>query len=121
MRSGQCQLWQHPTLVDLCGLKGDTQKNEKGHDLDGFSVRPFLENPKAETWDGPVGALSTLGGRHWTLRTKRWRYIRYENGEEELYDHDNDPREWTNQADKPELREIKEALREKMDAMAEIK
>ena len=111
----------YPTLVDLCALKGDTQKNSAGHDLDGFSVRPFPETPKAQTWDGPEGALSTLHGRHWTLRTRRWRYIRYENGEEELYDHDNDPRERTNLADRPERQEIKQYLRHKMDQMAELK
>lgn len=31
---------------------------------------------------------------HWSLRTKRWRYIRYNNGAEELYDHDMDPSVW---------------------------
>jgi len=30
-----------------------------------------------------------------------WRYIRYEDGSEELYDHRVDPDEWTNLANKP--------------------
>jgi arylsulfatase A-like enzyme len=36
--------------------------------------------------------------QHWTLRTDRWRYIRYQDGSEELYDHQTDPHEWYNLA-----------------------
>ena len=36
------------------------------------------------------------------MRSERWRYIRYADGSEELYDHASDPREWTNLAAKPE-------------------
>ena len=32
------------------------------------------------------------------VRTKDFRYIRYEDGTEELYNHQNDPNEWTNLA-----------------------
>ena len=40
-------------------------------------------------------------GNH-AVRTKRWRYIRYADGTEELYDHELDPEEWTNVASAPE-------------------
>ena len=118
----------YPTLNDLCGLQGDTRKNNKGAQLDGFSVRPFLENPTSGQWDGPEGALTMVHAQenavqgvskedtedpakqHWSLRTKRWRYIRYNNGAEELYDHDNDPHEWTNLAKNPEFEHYKTAL-----------
>ncbi|MCA9140905.1 MAG: iduronate-2-sulfatase, partial [Planctomycetales bacterium] len=36
-----------------------------------------------------------------------WRYIRYADGSEELYNHDVDPNEWTNRADDPNYGEIK--------------
>lgn len=36
--------------------------------------------------------------QNYSYRTKNWRYIRYRNGKEELYDHRNDPYEWTNLA-----------------------
>lgn len=121
----------YPTLVDLCGLEGDTRKNEKGASLDGHSVRPFLEDPQDGRWEGPDAALSMiflgssrkkystderreLSNQHWTIRTKRWRYIRYNNGTDELYDHDNDPHEWTNLADSPEHAATKASLRKKM-------
>jgi hypothetical protein len=48
------------------------------------------------------------------VRSERWRYIRYENGGEELYDHANDPNEWTNLASKPELAAIKAELGESL-------
>jgi len=30
------------------------------------------------------------------IQTQRWRYIRYADGGEELYDHAKDPNEWKN-------------------------
>jgi len=96
----------YPTLVDLCGLKGDTRKNAGGARLDGHSMRPFLAEPKTGTWKGPDAALTMVFAgkgtakqpekQHWSVRTKKWRYILYNNGSEELYDHDADPYEWTN-------------------------
>jgi hypothetical protein len=44
------------------------------------------------------------------VRTDRWRYIHYTDGGEELYDHDSDPHEWTNLANKPEHAVIKSEL-----------
>jgi arylsulfatase A-like enzyme len=37
-------------------------------------------------------------GNH-AIRSERWRYIRYADGTEELYDLKSDPNEWTNLAD----------------------
>ena len=47
-------------------------------------------------------ALTTLGPGNHAVRSSRWRYIRYADGSEELYDHANDPHEWTNLASTPE-------------------
>lgn len=122
----------YPTLVDLCGLPAETRKNENGAKLDGHSVKPFLENPTSGKWEGPEGALTMiftgesnirplsakekkdLRNQQWSYRTERWRYILYCDGSEELYDHENDPREWTNQAHSPEHAAVKALLKKQM-------
>jgi len=111
----------YPTLVDLCGLEGDTRKNARGAKLDGHSLRPLLSDPNGGKWTGPDAALTVVfaGGatkgdparQHWSVRTKRWRYILYNSGAEELYDHDADPYEWTNLADDARYAEAKAGLR----------
>jgi hypothetical protein len=55
-------------------------------------------------------ALTTHEFRNHALRSQDWRYIRYADGGEELYDHRSDPHEWTNLADKPELEPVKTEL-----------
>lgn len=104
----------YPTLIELCGLKGDTRKNEKGRALDGFSLKPLLEHPRAGVWDGPAAALTALyrwsnyydpAEQSYALRFKDWRYIRYSNGKEELYHTAKDPKEWTNLALRSEYEE----------------
>lgn len=117
----------YPTLVDLCGLKGDTRKNARGARLDGHSFQPFLRQPKAATWEGPDAALTMIyagkqsgmdpAKQHWSVRTRRWRYIRYNNGSEELYDHDSDPCEWTNLSGKQEYAEVKAAMKRRIQRM----
>ena len=44
------------------------------------------------------------------VRDGRWRYIRYADGSEELYDHDKDTYEWTNLSSHPERAAIKKRL-----------
>ncbi|MCX7011118.1 MAG: sulfatase [Candidatus Sumerlaeota bacterium] len=87
-----------PTLVDLCGL------TPPSHALDGTSLRPLLENPQT-AWDRP--ALTTYGEGMLSLRDERFRFIRYADGSEEIYDHDADPREFANIASRPEAAEIR--------------
>ena len=81
----------YPTLVELCGLP-DRQ------DLEGVSLRPLLENPGMD-WDRP--AVMTFGRGNHAVRSERYRYIRYANGDEEFYDHATDPDELTNLAEDP--------------------
>jgi len=101
----------YPTLIDLCHLTGNTMKNDKGHALDGHSMKPLLTDPDAGQWSGPDEALTALykwrrkydpAHESYSLRSRNWRYIRYENGMEELYHTAVDPYEWDNLADKPE-------------------
>ena len=72
----------------------------------------LLENPKAE-WNHPVH--TSLGPDRNFVRTERWRYTSYEDGEE-LYGHDNDSNEWHNLADNPKYVETKDRLRAMLPA-----
>ncbi len=116
----------YPTLVSLCSLPANPHKNIP---LDGHSLLPLLENPSAGKWTGPDAALTAWMGaptkeqredcmlpgalkdQHFTLCSDRYRYILANNGDEELYDHQTDPNEWTNRAADPELAPTREKLR----------
>lgn len=92
----------YPTLVELCGLP-----QKEG--LDGQSLIPLLKNPEIP-WDYP--AITTYDFSEFSIRTEDWRYTRYIDDSEELYDHRADPEEWTNLAEDPQYKQIKERLAE---------
>ena len=92
----------YPTLIDVCGL---TPKPE----LEGQSLVPLLKDPTAK-WQRP--ALTTHGRNNHSIRDERWRYIRYSDGTEELYDHEKDPLEWTNLATNPQYASVKKRMGE---------
>lgn len=90
----------YPTLAELCRLPVPQH-------VQGPSLKPLLENPEAP-WDGV--ALTTHGRGEHAVRNQRWRYIRYHDGTEELYDHDQDPMEWKNLAGQPVRQALKQDL-----------
>jgi putative membrane-bound dehydrogenase-like protein len=81
----------YPTLAALCGLPEPPQH-------EGHSLLPQLGDPSAPR---PWPALTTHGPDNHAVRTERFRYIRYADGSEELYDMVADPNEWTNLAGDP--------------------
>ena len=85
-----------PTLADLAGIE------TPGH-LEGTSLVPLLEDPDLE-WNRPAISTHQLGNH--AVRSERYRYIRYYDGSEELYDRDTDPNEWHNLADDPDYAEV---------------
>lgn len=90
----------YPTLVELCGLAPKA-------DLSGQSLVPLLRDPETE-WNRP--ALTTNGRGNHGLRTERYRYIRYADGSEELYDHQRDPMEWKNLAHDSSYEAVKRGM-----------
>ena len=83
----------YPTLVELCGLT-------PRQDLEGLSLVPQLRQAAAKRERPAI--TSHNQGNH-GIRSERWRYIRYADGSEELYDHESDPREWNNLIGRPEF------------------
>src|SRR5690606_25750751 len=78
----------YPTLVELAGL-------ERPRHVEGRSLVPLLKDPTME-WEHP--AVSTFGFGNHAVVASRYKYIRYNDGGEELYDLQEDPHEWHNLA-----------------------
>lgn len=115
----------YPTLADLCGLK-------RPSGLEGTSFVPLLESPSRD-WKKAAftvaargrlegGQQGALGSRKLdpnelgrSVRTERFRYTEWPDGNVELYDHDADPHEYVNLAKEPshakESKELKKLLR----------
>ncbi|QDT38999.1 sulfatase [Stratiformator vulcanicus] len=91
----------YPTLVDLCGLPPNGN-------LEGVSLSPQLQDASVPT--GRPAITTHNQGNH-GIRTKDWRYIRYVDGAEELYDMQADPKEWTNLADNSEYESVLTKMR----------
>jgi arylsulfatase A-like enzyme len=104
----------YPTLCDLAGISMPSH-------LEGTSFKPLLENPKQE-WKSaafsqyPRKAGKTASGEKimgYSMRTDRYRFTVWVKQSDhtaidamELYDHQNDPQENTNIANKPENAEL---------------
>ncbi len=89
-----------PTLCSLTGVA-------KPAHVEGLDITPLLKNPKAK-WEIP--ALTTFHKENHSLRSETWRYIRYADGGEELYNHETDPYGWTNLAKEMKYDSVKKEL-----------
>ncbi len=89
-----------PTLLELGGMPAR-------EDLEGHSLLPQLKDSAKER---PWPAITSQNQGNHAVRTVDWRYIRYADGSEELYDLGKDPNEWTNLATLPEHAGTKKEL-----------
>jgi len=91
-----------PTLTELCGL--NPKEGITGHNL-----VPLLKSPSRK-WNHPV--ITSLGDNHYSIIKDVWHYINYDDSEEELYNLDEDPEEWSNLAGDDSYNNIKKQLKE---------
>ena len=99
----------YPTLLDMAGLPA-YPRNE------GNSLKPLLQGGNS---DWSHAAVTTYGVNNHAVRDGRYRYIRYEDGSEELYDHQSDPNEWVNLARNPDFEAVKADLKRHLPAVNE--
>ncbi|WP_321307286.1 sulfatase [Marinifilum fragile] len=94
----------YPTLTDLCGLDGQKQ-------VDGESILPLLTDMKAKRKKAVIS--SWTHGSH-SVRRDNWRYIRYYDGSEELYDEEKDFGEHHNLANDPKYMQVIAELKKEL-------
>ena len=89
-----------PTLLEMAAFPPRS-------DLEGHSLLPLLKNADApRAWP----AITTHNHDNHSVRTERWRYIRYADHSEELYDLQADANEWRNLAFDPQTTAIRNEL-----------
>jgi uncharacterized sulfatase len=80
----------YPTIADFCGLKIP-------HRAAGASLRPILADPTVSIKDAAFTLLVRNPNLHaQSIRTARWRFTLWNDGQTELFDHDADPEELHN-------------------------
>lgn len=99
----------YPTLADLCGLPAP-------EGMEGTSFRPVLEDPDMP-WKSAIFSEAQRRGAHGrSVRTTRYRFTEWTpldgdgDPEFELYDLDNDPKEYDNIAGLPQHQPIRNRL-----------
>ena len=92
----------YPTLVELAGM-------DVPDHAEGVSLVPILKNPLTPS---ERRAVSTHGFASHAVSGEQYRYLRYSDGSEELYDILSDPHEWKNLAADPAMAATKAELAE---------
>jgi arylsulfatase A-like enzyme len=101
VRGGKCDkpvqlLDIYPTLLELTGLRADPLH-------EGHSLVPLLKDPNAK-W--AHFARSSFGPGNYAIISERYRFIQYNDGSEEFYDHVKDPHEWNNVVNDPKYARV---------------
>jgi len=103
----------YPTLTELCGLQSDQPAI-----LQGRSLTAYLRGENTPSEEALAYTISHEGNDA-SIRTRRWRYTRWgeniEAGNEELYDHREDPEENCNLVGSPEMQETLAGLRKQFE------
>jgi uncharacterized sulfatase len=116
----------HKTLAELAGLSPPRGDDSKVPAVEGISLKPLLDDPKA-VWDHPALTQVTRGAppvvgqppaknpgfMGYSVRTERYRYTEWDNGKKgkQLYDYEQDPVELKNLADDPAYADMVKKLK----------
>lgn len=98
----------YPTISELAGIKTSEY-------LQGKSLIGTLDNPELSVRD--MAFSVTQGGKSFLLRTQKWAFIQYnEDASEgmELYDMENDPKQYVNLAEDKQYSELVLDFQEKL-------
>ncbi|MDG1896538.1 MAG: sulfatase [Fuerstiella sp.] len=93
----------YPTFLEMCELPQPHQQ------LEGESIAATLATPSSA--DDRSVYLPHMNPGEYAIINRDWRYIRYGEDGEELYDVQVDPNEWTNLASNPEHETLKSQMR----------
>ena len=94
----------YPTLLELTNLEKDSRH-------EGHSLVPLLKDVEA---DWPYYARTSFGPGNYAIRSEQYRFIQYNDGSEEFYDHSKDPHEWQNVIDNSEYEAVIEKHRDQI-------
>lgn len=94
----------YPTLAELAGLPIPSE-------VQGTSQVPVLKNPAAIVKQGAISISNGVA-----LREKNVAYMRYNDGQEELYDMKKDPKQFTNLSANPEYASTLKQMQKKLNA-----
>lgn len=98
----------YPTVAELAGL-------EYSPHIQGKSLVGMLDDPGQEVRD--MAFSVSQGGKTFLLRTKKWAYIQYDEDAGagiELFDMENDPKQYRNLALQPDYQDIVAEFQEKL-------
>ncbi|RRQ49616.1 DUF229 domain-containing protein [Maribacter algicola] len=91
----------YPTLLELCNLEPDSSH-------EGNSLIPLLQNTEI---DWPYYSRTSFGPGNYAIVSENYRFIQYNDGSEEFYDHTKDAEEWYNEINNQVYSEIIEKHR----------
>ena len=98
MKSGNCT--EAVSLINIYRTLGELTGIDVPEYVDGKSLVGQLQDPTTPLAEP---AITTWGRGNYTVRDENWRYTRYYDGGEELYNHSSDPQEWKNLANDESL------------------
>jgi arylsulfatase A-like enzyme len=100
-----------PTILDYAGGVPSCARAGRCRRIDGRSIRPLLGS--GGRWPAGRGLLAEIKadqGQYSAIRSRRWVYIRYNDGESELYDLRRDPNQLRNLAGRRSVSAVESSL-----------